>query len=94
MADEIYLFPPSVVPADHNAAMPSGYTLRPLTRSDSARGFFQCLEGLTWCGDVSEAEFTERFDEMAAAKGTYYFVVIENAGKVVGTGLLLLEIKL
>lgn len=94
MADQESLFPTSVIPAEVTDSMPAGYTIRPLQRSDSSRGFFQCLEGLTWCGDVSDAEFAERFDDMAAARGTYYFVVIENAGKIVGTGALIVEIKL
>ncbi|KAH7027781.1 acyl-CoA N-acyltransferase [Microdochium trichocladiopsis] len=94
MGGEEFLFPASVIPADLTASMPSGYIIRPLARSDSTKAFFQCLEGLTWCGDVSDAEFAERFDEMAAAKGTYYFVVIEHAGVIVGTGALILEIKL
>ncbi|KXJ91294.1 acyl-CoA N-acyltransferase [Microdochium bolleyi] len=94
MTDNGFLFPATVIPAEVTESLPAGYTIRPLQRFDSSKGFFQCLEGLTWCGDVSDAEFAERFDEMAAARGTYYFVVIENGGKIVGTGALIKEIKL
>ncbi|KAI1341167.1 acyl-CoA N-acyltransferase [Xylariaceae sp. FL0016] len=89
------LFPPSLLPASLPSSLPPGYALRPLARDDHGRGFFACLEEvLTWVGDPTEAEFRARYDEMADARGTYYFAVIEHAGRVVGTGCLVVEKKL
>ncbi len=45
--------------------------------------------------EVTEAEFNERYDEMdTGGKGPYYYLVIEHAGRIVGTGLVLAEKKL
>ncbi|CAJ2500138.1 Uu.00g029910.m01.CDS01 [Anthostomella pinea] len=87
------LFSTSLIPTEVVSSLPNGYTIRPLSRDDYAKGFFDCLRVLTWVGDPTEAEFTERFDEMVEAKGTYYFVVIEYEGCIVGTGCLVVERK-
>lgn len=88
------LFSPTLLPDDVLATLPAGFTLRPLEKTDFQKGYLDCLTVLTWVGDVSEAEWAERYDEMAAAKGTYYLLAIEHAGKIVGTGSLVVERKL
>ncbi|KAH9892147.1 acyl-CoA N-acyltransferase [Xylariomycetidae sp. FL2044] len=93
MADAPSLFPASLIPREVVDTCPSGFTIRPLERRDYGKGFFDCLRVLTWVGEVTEAEFLERFDEMAAAKDTYYFLVLEYDGRIVGTGALVVEKK-
>lgn len=93
------LFPHTLISSEVTASLPAGFTIRPLVRDDHARGFYECLKVLTWVGgdgdgQPSAAEFRTRFDEMAAAAGTYYFLVIEWEGRVVGTGELVVEKKL
>ncbi|KAI2615975.1 acyl-CoA N-acyltransferase [Hypoxylon sp. NC1633] len=87
------LFPPSLISLEVYRSLPDGFTIRPLERGDYSKGFLDCLRVLTWIGDVSEADFNERYDEMVEAKGTYHFVVIEYDGRIVGTGALVVEKK-
>ncbi len=90
------LFPSSLISAEVAGSLPPGFSVRPLARDDDARGFYECLGVLTWVGDPrpTGAEFRARFDEMAAAAGTYFFLVLEHGGRVVGTGQLVVEKKL
>lgn len=89
------LFPPSLLPADIAADLsPSGFTIRPLQKDDFARGYLDCLRVLTWVGDLTEHEWSQRYDEMASAKGTYYLVAIQHHDRIVGTGSLIVERKL
>lgn len=88
------LFSASLISPEVSGSFPADFTIRPLEKGDYAKGFLDCLRVLTWMGEVSEAEFNERFDEMLEAKGTYYFTVIEHAGRIVGTGALVVEKKL
>lgn len=94
MSDKQVLFSPSLLSSDITASFPDGFVIRPLERGDYHKGFFDCLRVLTWIGDVDEADFLERYDEMLEAKGTYYFAVIEYEGRIVGTGALVVEKKL
>lgn len=94
MGDKQALFSASLIPPEVSRSFPDGFNIRPLERGDYSKGFFDCLEVLTWIGDIKEADFLERYDEMVEAKGTYYFVVIEHEGRIVGTGALVVEKKL
>lgn len=88
------LFSPSLLPTDALAGLPGGFTIRPLRRDDFERGYLDCLRVLTWVGDLSAEEWSRRYDEMAAARGTYYLLAVEHEGRVVGTGSLVVERKL
>lgn len=85
------LFSSSLLPA---ATLPAGYTIRPLEKGDYHKGYLATLTTLTHVGAVSEAEWNERFDDMAAARGTYFLLAIEFEGAVIGTGSLVVERKL
>jgi glucosamine-phosphate N-acetyltransferase len=78
------------------AALPEGYTLRALRKSDFNSGFLDCLRVLTTVGDITEADFVKQYDDMAAA-GSYYIIIIEDTSRkenpVVGTGALITERK-
>lgn len=88
------LFSPTLLPAEVTSTLPTGFTLRPLEKADFQKGYLDCLTVLTWVGDLSEAEWGQRYDEMEAAKGTYYLLAIEHQGRIVGTGSLVVERKL
>ena len=46
-------------------------------------------------GDITEQEFNERYDFYnGQGKGGYYLLVIEDGGRIVGTGALIVERKL
>jgi glucosamine-phosphate N-acetyltransferase len=78
--------------------MPEGFSLRPLKRSDFIIGHLDVLRDLAYVGDITEQEWTERFDLMAKCVGTYYvLVIVQNTGegeKIAGTGTLMVEKKL
>lgn len=89
------LFDPSLIsPTIHESAS-RGYAVRPLAREDYSKGYFDCLATLTWVASPSQQEFEQHFDWMTS-KGAewFYNVVIEYEGKVVGTGVVIVEQKL
>lgn len=89
------LFSASLIPAAAASAVPDeGYRFRPLRRDDFGQGFLDCLRVLTWVGDYAEADFLERYDDMARSNGTYFYLVLEYGGRIVGTGALVVEKKL
>lgn len=88
------LFSADLLSSDVAAALPPGYTLRALRISDYHDGFLDCLRVLTTVGDFTEAQFAERFEWIRKQDGNYFVVVIEDAGRVVGTGALIVERKL
>lgn len=88
------LFSADLLSSDVAAALPSGYKLRALRLSDYHNGFLDCLRVLTTVGDYTHEQFTERFEWIKRQDGNYFVVVIEDAGRVVGTGALIVERKL
>lgn len=89
------LFSSSLVSPTIAAQLPSSYTLRALQKEDYGRGFLDCLRVLTTVGDITEAQWDERYAWMEGqGKGGYYILVIEDGGKVVGCGALIVERKL
>ncbi|KAI5778698.1 acyl-CoA N-acyltransferase [Geopyxis carbonaria] len=89
------LFPATLISPDVLSALPAGYTLRPLERSDYSAGFLDVLRVLTSVGDITQADWEARFDWMAARAEEYFVVVIAdtNTGAIVGVGSLVIERK-
>ncbi|THZ80671.1 acyl-CoA N-acyltransferase [Aureobasidium pullulans] len=94
------LFSPDLISSEVAAALPEGYTIRPLQKSDYHAGFLDVLAVLTTVGDVSEQDFNERFQEMQAsgalgkgAGGYHTLVILNGENKIVGTGALIVEKK-
>lgn len=91
------LFSSDLVSPDVSAALPEGYRLRALRKTDFASGFLDCLRVLTTVGEISQEQFEQQFDDMER-QGSYYIIVIEDtnrsANSVVGTGALIVEKKL
>ncbi|KZZ96416.1 Acyl-CoA N-acyltransferase [Ascosphaera apis ARSEF 7405] len=88
------LFSTTFISPEVQAALPEGYTLRPLHRSDFYNSYLDVLRVLTTVGEVSYSGWSERYDWMKSRGGEYFPIVIcDDKGKVVGTGTLLVERK-
>ncbi|KUI64155.1 Glucosamine 6-phosphate N-acetyltransferase [Cytospora mali] len=90
---EVGLFGDELISPDVAAALPQGYKVRALRQSDYHAGFLECLRVLTTVGDISEDQFTQRYEWIKKQDGGYYILVVEDGGKVVGTGALIVERK-
>jgi glucosamine-phosphate N-acetyltransferase len=92
------LFSSDLISSEVATALPEGYTIRPLQKSDYHAGFLDVLAVLTTVGDVSEQAFVQRFEEMQAsgkgAGGYHILVILDGEKKIVGTGALIVERKL
>ena len=93
------LFSANLISPKVQEALPEGYKLRPLLRTDYHNGHLDVLADLAYIGEISEQAWTERFDFMKSCPGTYYVVIIvdENrkvGSQIVGTGTLFVEKKL
>ncbi|KAL2020483.1 hypothetical protein VTK56DRAFT_8368 [Thermocarpiscus australiensis] len=91
------IFSAELLSPEVQSALPKGYKLRALRRSDFDTGFLDCLRVLTTVGDVRREQFEERFDWLSKQDGSYFIIVIEDTNRsparVVGTGALLVERK-
>ncbi|KAF4549983.1 Glucosamine 6-phosphate N-acetyltransferase-like protein [Elsinoe fawcettii] len=92
------LFDPSLISPQVSSALPKGYSIRPLQKSDYSTGFLDVLRVLTTVGEISEEAFGKRFDEMSvshtgAGVGYHVLVILDGEGKCVGTGALVVERK-
>lgn len=93
-ATDAGLFGDELISPEVAKALPEGYKIRALRQSDFNAGFLDCLRVLTTVGDITEAAFAERFAWLSRQDGGYYVLVIEDGGRVVGTGALIVERKL
>ncbi|KAJ5054857.1 uncharacterized protein L3040_001119 [Drepanopeziza brunnea f. sp. 'multigermtubi'] len=92
--EECGLFGSELISPAIAASLPSSYTIRALRKSDYAIGFLDVLRVLTTVGDISQEAWNERYDWMSGqGKGGYYLLVIEDQGRIVGTGALIVERK-
>jgi glucosamine-phosphate N-acetyltransferase len=76
-------------------ALPQGYKIRSLRRTDYDTGFLDCLRVLTTVGDISQSQWEEQYDWFKKRDGGYYMLVVEDdKDRVVGCGTLVVERKL
>ena len=70
--------------------------IRPLAVNDFDKSFGELLLQLNPIGDLDSSKFKQQFYNQKATHGKYYIVVIEDtgSGKLVGAGVLLLDVKL
>ncbi|KAJ6442325.1 acetyltransferase [Purpureocillium lavendulum] len=87
------LFASYLVSPEVSAALPEGYKLRPLRRSDYDTGFLDCLRVLTTVGDIAKDDFEAQYERMLKQEGYYIIVIEDDAGLVVATGALIVEHK-
>ncbi|THW08170.1 acetyltransferase [Aureobasidium pullulans] len=91
---DLSLFPATLLPTSASSSLPKPYTIRPLHRTDHAHGYLTCLSSLTWIGDISAAQFEQRFDWMKTkGKEWYYCIVIDDGEKIVGAATMILDRK-
>ncbi|EQK98476.1 acetyltransferase [Ophiocordyceps sinensis CO18] len=93
MAAEDGLFSPNLISPEVVAALPEGYKLRALRKSDRDTGFLECLRVLTTVGDISQADFEAQYDRMGQQGGYYIIVIEDQRAAVVATGALIVERK-
>ncbi|KAL8739793.1 MAG: hypothetical protein Q9190_007438 [Brigantiaea leucoxantha] len=88
------LFAPDLISPEVASALPEGYSIRPLERSDYKAGFLEPLKVLTAVGDIDEKAWNEQYDWMSKRGDEYYILVICNEkSKIVGTGGVIVERK-
>ncbi|KAI9657468.1 MAG: Glucosamine-phosphate N-acetyltransferase-like protein [Bathelium mastoideum] len=59
------LFSATLISPEVQSALPEGYKVRPLQKSDYHAGFLDVLRVLTQVGDISEERWAERYEWMA-----------------------------
>ncbi|KAK4443724.1 acyl-CoA N-acyltransferase [Podospora aff. communis PSN243] len=91
------LFSADLLSPEVQAALPEGYRLRALRRTDYDTGFLDCLRVLTTVGEISKEQFEEQYAWMSRQDGGYFILVVEDTNtspaRVVGTGALIVERK-
>ena len=92
------LFSTDLLSPEVQAALPEGYKLRALRRTDYDTGFLDCLRVLTTVGDITKEQFEDQYGWMSRQDGGYFILVVEDTNtsppRVVGTGALIVERKL
>ncbi|KAF3077843.1 Glucosamine-phosphate N-acetyltransferase-like protein [Orbilia oligospora] len=82
------------LPSEITAALPLGYTIRELQKTDKAE-VLEVLTVLTTVGDITNAAWDERFEYISKHDDTYTILcIIDDEGKVCATGSLIIERKL
>lgn len=88
------LFASILIDESVKSALPDSYILRPLSRDDYAKGFFENLQALTSTGEVNGETFMARFDYMKAKEDVFYNIVVESKeNKIVANGMSIVESK-
>ncbi|CAG8522946.1 7304_t:CDS:2 [Paraglomus brasilianum] len=88
------LFSTSLISPEVQADLPPGYKIRPLASDDYERGFLDTLTVLTEIGDISKAQFLERFNYLKQHNHEYFTIVILSPDdRVVGAGTVFVERK-
>lgn len=89
------LFFDELLSPEVSEALPQGYKIRSLRRTDYDAGFLDCLRVLTTVGEISEQQWQDQYDWITKRDGSYYILVVEDdKGKIVGCGSLIAERKL
>ncbi|CAG8508392.1 9951_t:CDS:2 [Dentiscutata heterogama] len=88
------LFSSDLISSDVQAALPKGYTIRPLSSEDYEKGFLDVLTVLTTVGDISKAQFLERFYYLKAHSHEYFtLVIVSPEDRIIGAGTIFVERK-
>ncbi|CAG8802936.1 26943_t:CDS:2 [Dentiscutata erythropus] len=88
------LFSSDLISSDVQAALPKGHTIRPLSSEDYEKGFLDVLTVLTTVGDISKAQFLERFYYLKAHSHEYFtLVIVSPEDRIIGAGTIFVERK-
>ncbi|KAG0164610.1 N-acetyltransferase [Apophysomyces sp. BC1034] len=92
---EITLFDHDLISLQVQAALPEGYTVRPLRSGDYERGFLKVLEVLTEVGNQTKEEWLERFNYLKQHNHEYFTIAItdDKIDRVVAAGTIFVERK-
>ncbi|CAG8574387.1 7164_t:CDS:2, partial [Scutellospora calospora] len=83
-----------LISSEVQAALPKGHTIRPLSSKDYEKGFLQLLTVLTVVGDISKAQFLERFHYLKAHNHEYFtLVIVSPEDRIIGAGTIFIERK-
>ncbi|KAF4589115.1 glucosamine-phosphate N-acetyltransferase [Ophiocordyceps camponoti-floridani] len=93
MAADDGLFSADLICPKVAGALPEGYKLRALRKSDYDDGFLDCLRVLTTVGDISKADFEAQYERMRRQESYYIIVIEDGRAAVVATGALIVERK-
>ncbi|KAF3942386.1 hypothetical protein ABW19_dt0206151 [Dactylella cylindrospora] len=81
------------LPSEITSALPTGYTVRELQKSDKEE-VLSVLSVLTTVGEISDDSWNERFDYISKHDDTYTILcIVDDNGKVCATGSLIVERK-
>ncbi|PHH76758.1 hypothetical protein CDD80_1244 [Ophiocordyceps camponoti-rufipedis] len=94
MAADEGLFSADLICPKVAGALPEGYKLRALRKSDYDDGFLDCLRVLTTVGDISKSDFEAQYERMRRQESYYIIVIEDGKAAVVATGALIVERKL
>lgn len=88
------LFSSTLISPEVLKALPEGYSCRPLEKKDYHNGFLDVLRVLTTVGDITEAQWNERYEWMSRRNDEYFLLCITDSNNaIVGTGALIVERK-
>lgn len=73
--------------------MDANLTIRDLQAEDYDHGFIELIGQLTKAGNIPKEKFVERLNFLNAKNDYIIKVIVDNTGKVVGTGSLVIEYK-
>ncbi|KAJ3185822.1 Glucosamine-phosphate N-acetyltransferase-like protein [Gaertneriomyces sp. JEL0708] len=93
MADA--LFDPALISPDLQSQLKPQFLIRPLAPTDYHKQFLPLLSQLTTVGDLTHAQFLDRYSYLKTHSHEYYTIVIEDTSKqlIVGAGTILVERK-
>ncbi|ORY91279.1 acyl-CoA N-acyltransferase [Syncephalastrum racemosum] len=92
---DIVLFNDSFISPQVQAALPKGYTLRPLRSNDYERGFLDVLRVLTEVGDHTKEKWLEQFEYLKQHNHEYFTIAIsdDTKNRIVAVGTIFVERK-
>nr|CAG8444016.1 3554_t:CDS:2 [Entrophospora candida] len=94
MSPTNFIFSTDYISPEVQAALPKGYTIRPLASDDYERGFLEVLKVLTTVGDISKDQFLERFYFLKTHNYEYFtLVIVSPEDRIVGAGTIFVERK-
>ncbi|KAK6348765.1 Glucosamine-phosphate N-acetyltransferase-like protein [Orbilia blumenaviensis] len=81
------------LPSEITSALPSGYTIRELRKTDKSE-VLSVLAVLTTVGEITDSDWDERFEYISKHDDTYTILcIVDDKGKVCATGSLIVERK-
>ncbi|KAF5310297.1 hypothetical protein D9619_010550 [Psilocybe cf. subviscida] len=89
------LFAPELIPSEVTSQLGSDLHMRPLAKTDLARGHLSVLSVLTSTPNLTEEQYQQAFETLRGCNNTYFTLVIVSKAtdSIVGVGTVFLEQK-